>query len=112
MSARMWMVVVAIAAMMPWLTQAQHRTFDTPQRLDGVVVSVDFEPAAMAPGWADSHRSSGVDTAAPAVRPELDRHLVVAVVDELRENAWATHASRSRSHAQDRPGLRSPGSSS
>lgn len=83
MSARMWMVVVAIAAMMPWLTQAQDRTFDTPQRLDGVVVSVDFEPAAMAPGWADSHRSSGVDTAAPAVRPELDRHLVVAVVDEL-----------------------------
>ena len=82
MSARMWMVGV-IAAVTPWLTQAQDRTFDTPQRLDGVVVSVDFEPAAMAPGWADSHRSSGVDTAAPAVRPELDRHLVVAVVDKL-----------------------------
>jgi hypothetical protein len=82
MSARMWMIGT-IVAVTPWLTQAQDRTFDAPQRLDGVVVSVDFEPAAMAPGWADSHRSSGVDTAAPAVRPELDRHLVVAVVDEL-----------------------------
>ena len=74
MSARMWMIGT-IVAVTPWLTQAQDRTFDTPQRLDGVVLSVDFEPAAMAPGWADSHRSSGVDTAAPEVRPELDRHL-------------------------------------
>jgi hypothetical protein len=78
----MW-IVGAIAAATPWLTQAQDRTFDTPQRLDGIVVSVDFEPAAMVPDWADSHRSSGMDTAAPAVRPDLDRHLVVAVVDEL-----------------------------
>ena len=82
MSARMWMVG-AIAAVTPWLTQAQDRTFDAPQRLDGIAVSVEFEPAGMAPNWVDSHRSSGVDTAAPAVRPELDRHLVVAVVDEL-----------------------------
>jgi hypothetical protein len=79
---RMWMVG-ALAAVAPWLTQAQDRAFDTPQRLDGIVVSVDFEPAAMAPSWADSHRSSGVDTAEPAVRPDLDRHLVVSVVDEL-----------------------------
>jgi hypothetical protein len=78
----MWMVG-AVAAAMPWLTQAQDRTFGAPQSLDGIVVSVDFEPAAMAPNWTDSHRSSGVDTAAPAVRPDLDRHLVVAVVDQL-----------------------------
>jgi hypothetical protein len=78
----MWMVG-AVAAAMPWLTQAQDRTFGAPQSLDGIVVSVDFEPAAMAPNWTDSHRSSGVDTAAPAVRPDLDRHLVVTVIDEL-----------------------------
>ena len=84
MSARMWMVG-AIAAVTPWLTQAQDRTFDAPQRLDGIAVSVEFEPAGMAPNWVDSHRSSGVDTAAPAVRPELDRHLVVALVDEMTQ---------------------------
>jgi hypothetical protein len=78
----MW-IVGALAAVAPWLTQAQERTFVNTQRLDGIVVSVDFEPAAMAPSWADSHRSSGVDPAEPAVRPELDRHLVVAVIDEL-----------------------------
>ena len=82
MSARMW-IVGALATVAPWLTQAQERTFVNTQRLDGIVVSVDFEPAATAPSWADSHRSSGVDPAAPAVRPELDRHLVVAVIDEL-----------------------------
>jgi hypothetical protein len=82
MTYRKWIIGV-VASMVPWMVQAQGRVFDAPQRVDGLVVYLDFEPATVAPSWADSHRSSGVDAGAPAVRPELDRHLVVAVVEEL-----------------------------
>lgn len=82
MSYRKWIIAV-VASMVPWMVQARDRGFDAPQRAESLVVYVHFEPAGMSGNWADSHRSSGVDTAAPQVRPELDRHLVVAVVEEL-----------------------------
>lgn len=77
-----WIIGV-VASMVPWMVQAQDRVFDAPQPADGLVVYVDFEPAGMARNWADSHRSTGANNSAVAVRPELDRHLVVAVVHEL-----------------------------
>lgn len=81
MSARMW-IIGLVAGVMPWITQAQDGVFDAPQRVDGLAVYLDFQPAAMGPDWSGFHRSTDVDTAAPAVRPELDRHLMVVVIDE------------------------------
>jgi len=82
MSYRNWIIGV-VASMAPWMAQAQDLGFDAAQRADGFVVYVDFEPAGMARNWADSHRATGANNSAVAVRPELDRHLVVAIVDEL-----------------------------
>ncbi len=85
-------IIGVVASIVPWMLPAQDRGFDALQRADGLVVYVDFELAGMAPDWVDSHGSTGEGNSAVAVRPELDRHLVVAIVDELtRERLGDAH---------------------
>lgn len=81
MKARMW-VVGLVAGAIPWIGQAQDRVIDTPKSADGLVIYLDFQPAAMAMNWKGFHRSTDKDTVIHPTRPELDRHVEVVVVDE------------------------------
>jgi hypothetical protein len=81
MSLRNWMIAV-VASVMPWMVQAQERVFDDPQRADGLAVYLDFQPAAMAADWAGFHRPTGRDTVIHSGQSDLDRHIVVVVIDE------------------------------
>lgn len=81
MSYSKWIVGV-VASMLPLMVHAQDRVFDTPQRVDGLAVYLDFQPAAMAQNWSGFHRPTDVDTVAHSVKPDLNRHVVVVVIDE------------------------------
>ena len=81
MKARMW-IVGLVAGAIPWTSQAQDRVIDTPKTADGLVIYLDFQPAAMAMNWKGFHRSTDKDTVIHPTRPELDRHVEVVVVDE------------------------------
>lgn len=81
MSLRNWMVCVA-ASVMPWMVQAEDRVFDDPQRADGLAVYLDFQPAAMAADWAGFHRPTDRDTVIHSGQSDLNRHIVVVVIDE------------------------------
>jgi hypothetical protein len=81
MSLRNWMLGVA-ASVMPWIVQAEDRVFDDPQRVDGLAVYLDFQPAAMAADWAGFHRPTNVDTVVHTGQSDLDRHIVVVLFDE------------------------------
>jgi hypothetical protein len=82
MSAKMW-IFALLAGVMPFVTQAQDSVLDTPQRVDGLAVYLDIQPAAMAANWEGFHRPTGQqDRTISTVRPDLDRHLVVAVYDD------------------------------
>jgi hypothetical protein len=77
----MW-IVGLVAGAIPWTSQAQDRVIDTPKAADGLVIYLDFQPAAMAMNWKGFHRSTDKDTVIHATRPELDRHVEVVVIDE------------------------------
>ncbi len=81
MSYRKWIIGV-VASMLPLMLHAQDRVFDTPERVDGLAVYLDFQPAAMAQNWSGFHRPTDVDTVAHSVRSDLNRHVVVVVIDE------------------------------
>lgn len=81
----MWLrncMVGVVASVMPWMVQAGDKVPDGPQRVDGLAVYLDVQPAAMAADWDGFHRPTGSDTVTHSTRPELDRHIVVVVIDE------------------------------
>ncbi len=81
MNTRMW-VIGLVASALPWISLAQDRVIDTPKTADGLIIYLDFQPAAMAMNWKGFHRSTDKDTVIHATRPELDRHVEVVVIDE------------------------------
>lgn len=81
MSISKWFVLAA-AMVMPWVALAQGVGLGEPKRADGLAVYLSVDPSVIAQYWAQFHRSPGGEAVQQRVHPELDRHIVVVLVDE------------------------------
>ena len=81
MSSYAWLASV-LATPLLCSAQAQDHSGWATGRANGLTIHFAVQPGATAEGWAGSHKPTDADTVIHPTRPDLDRHIVVELVDE------------------------------
>ena len=81
MSSYAWLASV-LATLLLCSAQAQENSGWATGRANGLTIHFAVQPAATAEGWAGFHKPTDADTVVHPTRPDLDRHIVVELVDE------------------------------
>jgi hypothetical protein len=81
MTWRAWLAGV-LAILVLCTAQAEENSDRVTGRANGLTIRFAVQPAATAEGWAGFHKPTDADTVIHPTRPDLNRHLVVELVDE------------------------------